>query len=154
MKVHILQIPAEGKHYEGEDPASILDLHEEHVRPIEPVHYSLDVGMSDGGLFATGTVGTALQLRCVKCLEDFRFPIEVSDFACQVELPRTETVDLTEPIREDILLALPAHPHCDWNGERTCPGAFRSAEAEHSAAEPLTEARNLWGALDQLKIKP
>ena len=111
------------------------------------------MGLSDGGLFATGEIGVTMEMRCVKCLERFPYPVTVPDFACQVELGRTETVDLTEPIREDILLALPAHPHCDWNGERVCPGAFPSAAAEPSG-EPLAEPRQLWGALDQLKLKP
>lgn len=152
MKVHILQIPSEGKHYEGEDPNSILDLNDENVKPLSPVHYALDVGLSGGGLFATGEVGVDLQLQCVNCLEHFKHPIEVKDFACQVELTGAETVDLTDPIREDILLALPAHPHCDWNGDRVCPGAFHQEKETESPEEPAAEKRDVWGALDQLKL--
>jgi hypothetical protein len=62
-------------------------------------------------------------------------------------------VDLTEPMREDILLALPPHPHCDWNGERVCKGAARVAKIHDAAADPLPQERDVWGALDQLKIK-
>lgn len=148
MKVHINQIPVEGKHYEGEDPSSILDLHEEQLKPVSPVHYALDVGLSGGGLFATGQVGVEMQMQCVTCLEQFRRPIEVPDFACQVELTGAETVDLTDPLREDILLALPAHPHCDWNGAKVCPGA-QMPENSAASEEP---AEDVWGALDQLKI--
>jgi len=153
MKVHTLQIPAEGKHYEGEDPATILDLHEEDLQPLSPVHYALDVGLSDGGLFATGSIGVEMQCQCVKCLERFRYPIEVTDFACQIELTGSETVDLTEPIREDILLALPAHPHCDWNGSKVCSGASLPESLE-SSEDPIAEPQKVWEALDQLKIKP
>ncbi len=152
MKVHILQIPPEGKHYEGEDPNSILDLNEENVRPVSPVHYSLDVGLSGGGLFATGEVGADIEFQCVNCLEHFTYPVRVQDFACQVELTGAETVDLTDPIREDILLALPAHPHCDWNGEKVCPGAFHQEKETASPEEPEAEKRDVWGALDQLKL--
>jgi uncharacterized metal-binding protein YceD (DUF177 family) len=154
MKVHLLQIPADGKRYEGEDPAKVLDLHEPEVQPVSGVHYALDVGLSGGGLFATGRVGVTMRLQCVTCLERFERPIEVNDFACQVELTGSETVDLTDPIREDILLALPAHPHCDWNGERVCPGASLPAKlAEEAAADPSTDPQAVWSALDQLKLK-
>jgi uncharacterized protein len=153
MKVHLQQIPPEGKHYEGEDPNSILDLHEPEVQPVSPVHYQLDVGLSGGGLFATGQVGVTMRLQCVSCLERFSRPVEVADFACQVELTGNETVDLTDPIREDILLALPAHPRCDWNGERVCPGASIPAKLQEEAAAPDTEPPAVWSALDQLKIK-
>ena len=75
----------------------------------------------------------------------------VPDFACQIELTGNETVDLTEPVREDILLALPPHPHCDWNGERECKAAFR--KQSETPEEPLSDTREVWGALDQLKLK-
>ena len=93
-----------------------------------------------------------LELECVNCLERFRFPLEVQDFACQVELPGSEMVDLTGYLREDIVLALPPHPHCDWNGERVCKGAARLNEV-HAAADSLADENEVWGALDQLKIK-
>jgi uncharacterized metal-binding protein YceD (DUF177 family) len=152
MKVHLMQIPPEGKHYEGEDPSSVLELNDPDAKPVSPVRYSLDVGLSDGGIFATGEVGVDLQLRCVNCLETFQRELSVPDFACQEELSGAETVDLTEPIREDILLALPAHPHCDWNGERVCPGPYQTATSSELEEDPA-EARDVWGALDQIKFK-
>ena len=117
-----------------------------------PVRYSLDVGLSGGGLFATGEVGVDMKLQCVKCLEQFEYPIEVQDFACQVELGATETVDLTDPVREDILLALPAHPHCDWDGGRTCPGASL-VETSDPEQDATADTRDTWGALDQIKFR-
>ena len=151
MKVHVNQIPPEGKRYEGEDPATILDLSGTDTVPVSPVSYVLDVGLSDGGLFATGQLGTEMECTCVGCLERFRLPVTVEDFAIQVELTGKEEIDLTDPIREDILLALPAHPRCDWNGERTCPGVHRQAPPPVSEAEDST--RDVWSALNQLKIK-
>jgi uncharacterized metal-binding protein YceD (DUF177 family) len=153
MKVHILQIPPEGKHIEGEDPSTILDLHEEHMKPIGPVRYALDVGLSGGGLFATGHLAVEMQAQCVACLEHFQYPAEVKDFACQIELTGSELVDLTDPVREDILLALPAHPHCDWNGEKVCPGAFHSLKETESTEDDSADKPDVWGPLDQLKLK-
>ncbi len=151
MKVHILQIPPEGLHIEGEDPASILDLQTEAAQPAGDIRYQLDVGLSEGGLFATGSLDVPLRLQCVACLEHFAYPLHVGDFACQVEETGRETIDLTEHVREDILLALPPHPHCDWNGERECQAAFRSRT--EAANEPLSDTRDVWGTLDQLKLK-
>jgi uncharacterized metal-binding protein YceD (DUF177 family) len=152
MKIHLRQIPAEGLHIEGTDPRSILDLLDRAVQPVSDVEYSLDIGLSDGGLFATGQLAVDLELECVACLERFRYPLRVRDFACQVELTGSETVDLTEPVREDILLALPPHPHCDWNGERVCQGVSYRAKTQ-TADAPLAEKPDAWGALDQLKLK-
>ena len=152
MKIYVNQIPDDGKHIEGTEPGSILDLHDPLAQPAGDVSYSLEVGLSEGGLFATGEVGVDLDLECVACLERFIYPLRIPDFACQVELTHSETVDLTEPIREDILLALPPHPHCDWNGERVCPGVSIRIKTE-AADAPLVEKPDAWGALDQLKLK-
>jgi uncharacterized metal-binding protein YceD (DUF177 family) len=157
MKVHIQQIPPEGLHVEGTESSQILDLRDPLAQPAGDVRYALDVGLSDGGLFATGQLGVDLDLQCVACLETFRYPLEVPDFACQIELTGAETVDLTDPVREDILLALPPHPHCDWNGEGVCKGApVPVSPGAVAALTPESEAeksRQVWGALDQLKLK-
>jgi len=152
MKVHLNQIPHDGLHLEGNESSGMLDLKDPDIKPVSDVQYSLEVGLSDGGLFATGQVGVDLELVCVTCLERFRYPLRVPDFACQLELKGPETVDLTEPVREDILLALPPHPHCDWNGERVCQGVFSRAKTE-SAEQPPSASPDAWGALDQLKLK-
>ena len=156
MKIHLNQIPAEGLRVEGEEPNSILDLHDPGITPVGPVFYSLDIGVSEGGLFATGTVGLDLDCMCVACLERFPYALELPAFACQIELTGRETVDLTDPIREDILLALPPHPHCDWNGERACKGApapIDKGSATDATPETDEDSRKVWGALDQLKLK-
>jgi uncharacterized metal-binding protein YceD (DUF177 family) len=122
-------------------------VHDEVVRSNGPVRYWLDVGLSKGGLFATGCLEGEFTMECVACLEMFKYPLRIDPFACQVELEGRETVDLTPHIREDIFLALPPHPHCDWNGVNRCKGVKQ--DPVQGAAEPS----HAWDALDQLKLK-
>ena len=150
MKVHTRQIPPEGKHIEGEDPASVLDLHDPTAQPCGPLRYALDVGLSEGGLFATGHLKGEFRLQCVKCLEAFEYMVEVPNFACQVELEGAEEVDLTESLREDIVLALPAHPRCDWTGLNSCSGMHLRPEEPIQTEQP----KPVWDALDRLKLQP
>jgi uncharacterized metal-binding protein YceD (DUF177 family) len=149
MKVYVNQVPDEGKMVEGEEPSAILDLNTDQARAIAPISYSLQIGLSDGGLWAVGQVGTQVECECVRCLEKFRRPLSVPDFAVQIPLEGQPTVDLTEYLREDILLALPAHPTCDWNGKKVCKASFTSAV---TAAEPLEDGRDVWKDLDNLKL--
>jgi uncharacterized metal-binding protein YceD (DUF177 family) len=149
MKVHVLQIPEDGLHLEGEEPSEILELDSPRARATGPIEYSLDVGLSEGGLFASGTLAVPIECECVRCLDKFSRSLSVDDFACQVELEGREMVDLTEHVREDILLTLPAHPHCDWDGEKVCKAQFRDAPSE---AEPLDDHRDVWKGLDKLKL--
>lgn len=150
MKVHLRQIPqGETLHIEGEEDAAGLDLQEAGATAKSPLRYSLDVGISDGGLFAAGRVELTVSMVCVACLKNFDREIVVDPFAMQQVLEGRELVDLTPAIREDIHLSLPAHPRCDSDGTTTCPASFPQARVRNDP--PATTSG--WGALDQLKIK-
>src|SRR6266436_9054382 len=151
MKVHLKQIPTQGLHLEGEEECPIQDVESEGIRCAGGLHYDIDLGVAGGGLWANGSLSQPVELRCVSCLEKFLHEVRVPAFAVHTELHGPETVDLTPFMREDILLNLPAHPHCDRDGGRKCKAAIpeysnlekqeREAKREHD-----------WEALDKLKI--
>ncbi len=149
MKVHLRQIGAEGLHLEGEEECPIPELAEEGTVCAGPLRYSLDVGISDGSLWADGTLAQPVEMVCVACLEKFPYVIEVRDFALHTELGGPETIDLTPFVREDILLNLPPYPHCDREGGRTCPAA---ATKPAEKAEGLAVRPPDWSALDKLEL--
>jgi uncharacterized protein len=152
MKVHQRQIPHEGLHLEGEEDCPIADLADEDVACAGPLQYSLDVGISEGSLWANGSLSQPVQLRCVACLEEFRHVIEVPDFAVLTDLGGPETIDLTPYAREDILLNLPAYPRCDKNGGRVCPAPHAEhTRASDDTAEP-SKRKPDWSALDKLDL--
>ena len=64
-----------------------------------------------------------------------------------------DLIDLTEILREDVLLALPQHPHCGPQ----CPGladsAYAKAAPRLSATDELSSgAESAWDALDHLNL--
>jgi uncharacterized metal-binding protein YceD (DUF177 family) len=146
MKVHLKQIPTQGLHLEGEEECPIQDLESDGIRCAGRLHYVIDVGVAGGGLWANGSLSQAVELRCVSCLENFVHEIRVPAFAVHMELHGPETVDLTPFLREDILLNLPAHPHCDRDGDRVCKG--KQAET----AQQETKRKSDWSALDKLRL--
>lgn len=150
MKIHIRQIPAGGTHLEGEENCPIPELESDEVRCAGPLKYNLEVGISEGALWANGTLRQPVELRCVNCLETFVYEIQVPDFALHLELTGPEVVDLTPMIREDILLNLPAHPHCDRDGGRECKGPRGTAPKE---METEAKREHDWEALDKLRLK-
>jgi len=147
VKVHLKQIPPEGLHLEGDEECPILELETEGIRCAGSLHYSIDLGVRSGALWASGSVSQAVELRCVACLEKFVHEIQVPAFAMHTELRGPETVDLTPFMREDLLLNLPAHPHCDRNAGRVC----RPKQIEAAAQD--TGRKSDWSALDKLKLK-
>ena len=151
MKIHLRQIHADGTHLEGEEECAIPDLAQEEVRCAGPLRYSLDLGISEGALWASGTLTQPVELQCVRCLESFAFDIEAKAFSLHLDLTGPEMIDLTPYLREDILLNLPAHPHCDREGGRVCPAGKQPAAAE---APPKGDKRPPdWSVLDKLKLQ-
>ena len=145
MKVHIRQIPqGDTLHLEGEEDAARLDLQEAGATPVSPLSYSLDVGLSEGGIFATGRVSVRVRLQCVACLADFEKDIVADPFSVQTELTGREQIDLTPFGREDIHLLLPPHPRCD-------SGAGCPAGVPRTSLQQPEMGASAWDALDKLK---
>ena len=147
MKVHLKQIPTEGLHLEGDEECPILELETEGIRCLGPLHYSIDLSVTNGALWASGSLSQPVELRCVGCLAKFVHEIQVPAFAMHTELRGPETVDLTPYLREDLLLNLPAHPRCDRDAGRACkPKQIQTPEQD-------TKRKSDWSALDKLKLK-
>jgi uncharacterized metal-binding protein YceD (DUF177 family) len=144
MKVHLKQIPTQGLHLEGEEDCPIQDLESEGIRCAGRLHYDIDLGVAGGGLWANGSLSQPVELRCVSCLEKFVHEVRVPAFAMHMELHGPETIDLTPFMREDILLNLPAHPHCDRDGNRVCNA--------NQVKTAQLDTKSDWSALDELKL--
>ena len=152
MKIHLRQIPADGLQLEGEEECAIPELAPEGIICTGPLRYALEVGVSEGALWARGSLAQPVELPCVSCLERFAHTIKVPDFALHMDLVGPETIDLGPSIREDLLLNLPAYPHCDRDGGRVCPAPQKQPERTE-VDEKLEEARKPdWSALDKLEL--
>jgi len=151
MKIHLHQIPAgETLHLEGHEDAAFLELQLAGATAVSPLEYSLDAGLSEGGIFASGYLFLQIQLRCVACLEVFEQELRIDPFVLQKELGTEELVDLSPEIREEIQLAVPAYPRCDGEGSRVCPASFPTSSADDVS---LPAGPAAWGDLDKLKPK-
>ncbi|MFY8215395.1 MAG: YceD family protein [Chthoniobacterales bacterium] len=153
MKIRIRDIPQDATIHLGQDlDPGFLGLEELGAKPTGPVRCELDAGLSGGGFFAIGTLSVPVVLECVSCLETFEKTLEVPEFATQIELAADEIVDLTDCIREDILLNLPPHPKCDVDGARQCSAHFPTAPGAPLTEESIADS-SAWNALNQLKPK-
>ena len=132
---------------EGEEDCPLLGLEGEGIRCAGPLRYKIEIGVSDGALWANGSLAQRVELCCVACLENFVHEIVIPAFALHTELHGPETVDLTPFLREDILLNLPAHPHCDRDGGCACKAALSHLGEDES------KGKSDWSALDRLKLK-
>jgi len=143
----------------GELPVSELDLdlRDEMVRANQPLAHDLEAQLLGDSLLVRGALRLTLDCQCVRCLKPFKHRLELADWTCLLPLKGDESapvvgdcVDLTPHIREDILLAIPAHPVCDAK----CAGlAGTSSGAKKNKGSSQTKSdASAWSALDKLKL--
>ena len=135
--IDVSRLDPEGETLEGE--VDCVDLDEEFVKPFGGVRYSLTAQALGTELLVRGHLEQDFTLVCSRCGKDFDDTIGVDDFVTSVEIgEKTEEVDLTNELRECIILNLPTYPVCD----ETCPGVEQKAKR-------LEDDR--WNVLDKLK---
>ena len=133
------RLDPEGEELEGE--VNAVDLDEEFVRPFGGVRYRLNAQMFGSELLVRGHLEQEFDLVCCRCGKDFDDTIKVDDFTQSYQIDeKTPEVDLTEDVRECIILALPTYPVCS----ETCPGVERKAELPSD---------DRWNVLDTLQPK-
>jgi uncharacterized metal-binding protein YceD (DUF177 family) len=152
----IRNLPDDGKRISGTEPPAFFNLTEkDNVKPLSQLEYDLDIIRDGKDIVVTGRLGATFELQCGRCLEEFAHRVEMGDYQAEVPIEKETTMDLTDMVREDILLALPNFPRCeDGNiNPRQCPaeGKFDPAEPSEEADEMPGADRGVWDALDKLK---
>ena len=139
LVIDVSRLDPEGETIEGE--VDCVDLDEEFVHPFGGIRYRLDVQLIGTELLVRGHLEQDFELVCSRCGEDFDDTIKVDDFTESYEISeKTAEVDLTNDIRESIILTLPSFPVCS----EACPGIAQTAEKP---------ADDRWSALDGITVE-
>ena len=139
LAVDVTRLDPDGEVLEGE--LFCVDIDEEFVHPFGGVRYRLDVRLFGTELLVRGRLEQDFDLVCSRCGEDFDTTVKVEDFTESYEVgEKIQEVDLTEDIRESIILALPSYPVC----REDCPGIVQKDE------KPVDDR---WNVLNKLKVE-
>ena len=138
LVVDASRVGTQGDVLEGE--IDCVDIDEEFVHPFGGVRYRLEVRVFGSELLVRGSLEQDFDLVCSRCGKDFDDTVKVGDFTSSYEIDeKSPEVDLTEDVREGIILALPSYPVCS----EECPGI------EQKGAAPGDDQ---WSALDGLNV--
>lgn len=129
------------------------------IKPLEPLTGRVTLMRTAQGVLARGRLDTRVELACARCLEptsatvsievadEFQPTIDVNSGHFRPESLEAEEalridehhiLDLTEVVRQSLLVALPMHPVCRTECRGLCPvcGESRNeGEHEHAAEE-------------------
>jgi uncharacterized metal-binding protein YceD (DUF177 family) len=137
LEIDVSRLDPAGELLEGEVDA--VGLEEEFVRSFGGVRYRLRAEAIGSELLVRGSLEQDFELVCSRCGKDFDDTVKVDDFMVSVDLNESDgEVDLTDDVRESIILNLPTYPVCD----EACPGIEQKTEMPDD---------DRWGVLDKLK---
>jgi uncharacterized protein len=152
MIIRVSEVPPEGIRYSGEEQPAILDLEGEKDISIDgPLYYDFYAQEVPGELIVRGTVNVKMSFRCSRCGEMFQTRVEDDSFVSVREAGRDESVDLTEEIREAIILTFPNYPVCKTDCKGLCAQCGISLNRGKCNCKGKKE--NVWAALDGLELK-
>jgi uncharacterized protein len=151
---------------------SDVEMADDAYRIVAPVQLGFDLHKDKEKFRLAGNVTTELEVPCSRCLEPYRFRVDVAfdqrylpqaDAAAQEEnevaeedletsFYRDEQIDLNELMREQFYLALPMKPLCREDCKGLCPQCGTNLNTGTCECGPGWEDPRL-AALKQLKTR-
>lgn len=152
MKLQVQRVPEEGAWFEGEDPAELLGLEQDaYAAAHGPVRYRLFAQRAERELIVRGAVEADLRVACSRCAVFFSTTVTVSSFLRAYPLAgEDDVVDVSDDMREDVLLNMPHFPLCSEACRGLCPRCGADLNRQPCACKPPAETGE-WSALDRLK---
>ena len=111
MKIHVSRIPAEGRNDQAHYDPTTMEMDRDDVHLVEPFEVHAFTTLAGEELVVTADIHCPMRLSCARCLEEFASTAHPSAiFSYKVE--PTDVVDITDDIRQEIILAYPIVPIC------------------------------------------
>ena len=111
MKIYVKDVPPEGMAQRATyDPVS-LDMEREDVHLRESFEAEAFVTKADRELVVAVAMRAPLNLICSRCLKEFTVVVTPQTVFSYTVQP-TDTVDITDDVRQEIILAYPMIPLC------------------------------------------
>jgi len=158
--VELASIPHEGVTYRFSSTGTALGIDDPEVAVVQPLDLECQFVKVNRDVVVHGTLRSAVRLTCSRCAEEFVLPLtlplnavylpmsdlssergkeldnEVTDVYGYVE----SVLNLTEMVRDKLLLSIPLQPHCQAGCQGLCPscGINRNTLRCQCAGEKLS----------------
>lgn len=153
LQVLVRNVPFEGLPVVGELTAADLDLPgDERQSCPEPFRLEARASLVSEGVLLQGTVSGQMRCRCDRCLQYYTQECAAIPVCHDYPPPLGETVDLTEGVRDDILLAFPQRLLCSPDCRGLCPECGQNLNVRECACGGGDTGSPVWGALDALRL--
>ena len=166
MKIEFREVKAGGSEFSFSVPPADLELEADTFKFPEPIDVKVSAVKSGDEIIFQATVSTLIEAECARCLELFekrissklQFVVQFLDIGGPedtgdddfVVLPRSaEDYDISDRVREALILELPYKPLCKTSCKGLCPMCGQNLnEADCGCTQDETDER--WDTLRKL----
>lgn len=120
MKVKISDIPEEGLNVSEEADPSGMELDTQDLKFRRPLHLTADFHRERETVWVGVRVEGETEQTCGRCLESFGRPYE-NEFNLDYEVREDPFLDITDDVRQEILLSYPVRIVCKEDCRGLCP---------------------------------
>jgi len=153
LTLEIQKIPPEGESLAGALLPSEIDLELHGMSVRGGLEYDLRAEVVSHELIVHGKLRLPVEFTCSRCLKQFASEIRVEQFRYNTKVSEKDIIDLTENLREDIIIALPLKPLCGDECRGICPRCGKDRNVEQCSCAPASEDWR-WNALEELSLPP
>jgi uncharacterized protein len=139
MKLEIRQITGDGADMHFSETAEEMEITNGGVKFPNPIEVDLSAMLSGDEIICQGEIYTTVEVECSRCLDifdmaiksDMHFVIQLLDATTETDtdgdedyevIPKTQNIlDISQRVRDAILLSIPLKPLCDEACKGLCP---------------------------------
>ena len=111
MKIHVSRVPAEGLRGHATYDPSTMDMERDDIHLDQPFEADVVINKADRELVVDANIRCTVRLSCARCLEDFNSALKAKALFSYAVQP-TDVIDITEDVRQEVILAYPMIPIC------------------------------------------
>ena len=120
MKIHVNRVPEGGLAERARYNPARLDMERNDIRLREPFDVEAKITKSQRELTVAVEIHCVLHLTCARCLEEFTQAVTPTGIFSYRVLPG-DIVDITEDVRQEVMLAYPITSLCRADCKGLCP---------------------------------
>ncbi len=136
----------------GELPPSFLEMPDTEIMQCKaPIKYDIEISATTGGVVTRGSAETEAECRCGRCLCSFIQEVE-ADICHFFDKSDDQELDISEDVREDIVLELPMNPLCDDDCRGLCLKCGVNLNEKDCGCDRSGEGSLAWSELDKLDL--
>lgn len=151
--IDVARLDRDGEYFDGEIPVEVLDHDPDDFlfKPTSGLRYHLFVQQLGGELLVQGSIEEDFSCMCVRCTEQFPWTAVDSEVTFSLETQENSFMDLTNELRECIILCFPSNPICHEDCKGLCPRCGTDLNKAPCSCKPADDDR--WGGLDGFRTE-